>query len=394
MVSIMRKKPTIAVIVGAGRGQRFGGDIPKQYCSINGEPVLRHTLRVFCEHTEIDHVQPIIHPDDINLFREAADNLNVLNPTWGGKNRQCSVFLGLKSIAKLSPARVLIHDAARPFVTPSLISRTLREIDHFPGAIPALLVNDTLKIVSEIEGVREIKETLPRDHVWQAQTPQAFDFKSILAAHEAAVDCSLTDDAAVAEQFGLKVAIVEGSLKNIKITTTEDLQRAQATNYEYKTGLGFDVHAFTPGDQITLCGITIPHDRALAGHSDADVGLHAATDAVLGAISEGDIGDHFPPTDPQWLNASSDQFLRYAIHKLHQRGGSLVNLDITVICETPKIGPYRARMRQRIAEIIGTNILNINVKATTTERLGFTGRQEGIAAQAITSIRLLTSISH
>ena len=381
---------TIALVVGAGRGHRFGGDIPKQYCRLDGEPVLRHTLRAFASHPAVDAVQPVIHPDDIEFFREAADGLGVREAVAGGESRQDSVRLGLEHIAADAPDMVLIHDAARPFVSADVVTRVLDALGETPGAIPALPVTDTLKRGDDTG--TGVAETVSRDGLWRAQTPQGFRFADILAAHRAVIGEALTDDAAVAEHAGLRVAIVQGSEENVKITTTEDLAKAQSANTVYRTGMGFDVHAFGDGDHVTLCGVRIAHDKGLVGHSDADVGLHAITDAVLGAIGAGDIGDHFPPSDPQWKGAPSDIFLAHAVRLIREGGGEIVNVDVTLICEQPKIGPHRDVMRARIAEIMGINTDQVGVKATTTEGLGFTGRSEGIAAQAITSVRLSTVI--
>jgi 2-C-methyl-D-erythritol 4-phosphate cytidylyltransferase / 2-C-methyl-D-erythritol 2,4-cyclodiphosphate synthase len=381
---------TVALIVGAGRGHRFGGDMPKQYRSLNGAPVLRHTLRAFCDHPAVDTVQSVIHPDDIELFNKAADGLDVSAPVWGGDSRQDSVRLGLEHIAGSKPDRVLIHDAARPFVSEDVISRVLDALDSQPGAVPALPVTDTLKRGEN--GM--VAATIARENLWRAQTPQGFRFADILAAHATLAGEALTDDAALAERAGLDVTIVDGSERNMKITTIEDLERAEAATSsqiaEYRTGMGYDVHQFGDGDHVTLCGVRIEHDHGLVGHSDADVGLHAITDAVLGAIGAGDIGDHFPPSDPQWRGAASDQFLAHAAALARGRGAEIVNADVTLICETPKIGPHRQAMRERISEILSVTAERVSVKATTTEGLGFTGRKEGIAAQAIISLRLVS----
>jgi 2-C-methyl-D-erythritol 4-phosphate cytidylyltransferase / 2-C-methyl-D-erythritol 2,4-cyclodiphosphate synthase len=382
----------VALIVGAGRGHRFGGDIPKQYQLLNGEPVLRHTVRAFASHPEIDAIQPVIHPDDIKLFNEAIDGLEVNAPVWGGESRQDSVRLGLQHIAGDSPLRVLIHDAARPFVAIEVISRVLTALDEHPGAIPALPVTDTLKRTG-VGNDHLVDSTVEREGLWRAQTPQGFRYSEILAAHEQLKGQMLTDDAAVAEHAGLAVAIVEGSASNVKITTSDDLHQAQnSPNGEtavFRTGLGYDVHAFDEGDHVMLCGVKIPHDHGLVGHSDADVGLHALTDAVLGAIGAGDIGDHFPPSDPQWRGVASERFLTHAAELVNKRGGSIVSVDVTLVCEEPKIGPHRQAMREMLANILKIPVECISVKATTTEGLGFTGRREGIAAHAISSVRLL-----
>jgi 2-C-methyl-D-erythritol 4-phosphate cytidylyltransferase/2-C-methyl-D-erythritol 2,4-cyclodiphosphate synthase len=376
---------TVALIVGAGRGHRFGGDMPKQYRTLRGEPVLRHTLRAFAEHPSIDAIQPVIHPDDRELFDRAADGLAVEAPVPGGESRQDSVRLGLEHIAALAPDRVLIHDAARPFVSPEVISRVIEALGAYAGAIPALAVTDTLKRGSD--GM--ITSTVERDGLWRAQTPQGFRFADIRAAHREFAGEALTDDAALAERAGLAVAIVDGSETNVKITTSDDLNRAEATGAgETRSGFGYDVHALGDGDHVMLCGVRIDHAQGLIGHSDADVGLHAVTDALLGAIADGDIGAHFPPSDPQWKGASSDRFLAHAAGLARARGGAIVNVDVTLICEAPKIGPHRQAMRERLAAILDIVPERVSVKATTTERLGFTGRGEGIAAHALINVRL------
>jgi 2-C-methyl-D-erythritol 4-phosphate cytidylyltransferase/2-C-methyl-D-erythritol 2,4-cyclodiphosphate synthase len=298
------------------------------------------------------------------------------------------VLAGLRQLSRLAPERVLIHDAARPFVEPRLIGDVLAALDRHAGAVPALPVADTLKRADEA-GI--IGSTVPRAGLHAAQTPQGFRFAAILAAHEAAAGRSdFTDDAAIAEWHGLRVALVAGSARNTKLTTAEDLSMAQErlAPADIRTGQGFDVHRFAAGNHVMLCGIPIPHDRALEGHSDADVALHAATDALLGAIGEGDIGAHFPPSDPQWRGASSDRFLAFAAARVRSLGGVIANIDVTILCERPKIAPYRDAMRARLAAILGIDIARACVKATTSERLGFTGREEGIAAMAIATVRL------
>jgi 2-C-methyl-D-erythritol 4-phosphate cytidylyltransferase/2-C-methyl-D-erythritol 2,4-cyclodiphosphate synthase len=377
---------TIAIIVGAGRGHRFGGGIPKQYRMLGGVPVLRRTVSAFLSHPDIDAVRPVIHPDDETFFREAVAGLDVLDPVPGGATRQDSVRLGLESIENLATRKVLIHDAARPFVSADVITGVLDGLKSHPGAIPSLPVTDTLK-----RGVGDlITETVSREGLFCAQTPQGFRYGELMAAHRKAAGLALTDDGAVAEHAGMDVVITPGSEDNFKITTQEDLDKAERmlSNDETRTGLGFDVHQFCPGDSVTICGVEIPFDQSLLGHSDADVGLHAITDAVLGAIGAGDIGMHFPPSDPQWKGEPSDTFLRHAGNLVIERGGSISNVDVTIICEKPKIGPHREIMRVRISEILGVSLDRIGIKGTTTERLGFTGRGEGVAAQAIATVNL------
>jgi len=305
----------------------------------------------------------------------------------GGAERQDSVRLGLESLVDRAPDRVLIHDAVRPFVDRDMIDRVLNALDTSPAALPAIPVNDTLKRCDD--GL--VRATIPRAGLWQAQTPQGFRFDDILAAHRKLATQTFTDDSAIAEAAGLAVAVVGGADDNFKITTADDLRRAELrfSTDEVRTATGFDVHGFdVAGDHIMLCGVAVPFKRSLKGHSDADVALHALADALLGTIAAGDIGVHFPPSDPAWRGAASDTFLRHAGALVAAKGGRIVNLDLTIICEEPKIGPYREAMTARIAEILGIGPDRVSVKGTTTERLGFLGRGEGIAAQAIASIRL------
>lgn len=376
----------IALIVGAGRGNRFGGEVPKQYCQLAGKPVLRHSIERLLAHPGVDAVRVVINPADRDLYDEAVAGLELLEPVGGGGERQDSVRLGLESLAELKPAKVLIHDAARPFADDGLIARVIAALEAHPGAIPAVAVHDTLK--RGAAGV--ISGTVERTGLWRAQTPQGFRFAEILAAHQRLAGETLTDDAALAERAGLAVAIVEGSEDNVKVTTQDDLNRAEGRlgTTEFRTGTGFDVHRFAAGDQVTLCGVAIPHDAALSGHSDADVGLHALTDALFGALGDGDIGSHFPPSDEKWRGADSALFLAAAGESVAARGGSIVNVDVTLICERPKVGPHRDAMRRRIAEILALPVGRVGVKGTTTERLGFTGRGEGIAAQASATVKL------
>ena len=378
---------TAALIVAAGRGHRLGGAMPKQYLPLAGRAVLRHSLETFARHPAVGAVRVVIHRDDLGLYGAAAEGLDLLPPVEGGATRQESVRLGLESLRSLNPGRVLIHDAARPFADAALIQRMIGALDITPGAIPALPVADTIK--RGAAGM--IVETVDRQALWRAQTPQAFRYAEILAAHQAAAGRELTDDAAVAEAAGLAVALVPGAEENFKVTTEGDLSRAErllAPGADIRCGNGFDVHRFGPGNQVMICGIAIAHDQGLEGHSDADVGLHALTDAILGAIGAGDIGQHFPPGDPRWRGADSSRFLAHAAGLVAERGGRLLSLDVTIICERPKIGPHRPAMIARIAEILGLDPSRISVKATTTEGLGFTGRREGIAAQATATIAL------
>ena len=377
----------VALVVAAGRGRRFGGDLPKQYHDLAGRPVLRHTLAQLAVNPQIDAVRAVIHADDLDLYREAAADLGLLEPVFGGATRQDSVRLGLESLSGLGCERVLIHDGARPFVDAGTIARVLGALDAHPGAIPAVAVADTLK--RGADGL--VGATVERANLWRAQTPQGFRYADILAAHAAVKGEELTDDAAVAERAGLAVALVQGAEDNYKITTAADLDRARATlggAGETRMATGYDVHRFAPGTGVWLGGVLIPHDFGLEGHSDADVALHAATDAILGTIAAADIGRHFPPTDPRWKGASSDRFLAHAAALVAGLGGRILHLDITLICERPKIGPHRAAIQARVAEILGLRQDRVSIKATTTEGLGFTGRREGIAAQAAASVWL------
>jgi 2-C-methyl-D-erythritol 4-phosphate cytidylyltransferase / 2-C-methyl-D-erythritol 2,4-cyclodiphosphate synthase len=378
----------IALVVAAGRGTRLGAPLPKQYLPLGGVAVLRHGVRALAEHPSIAAVRVIIHPDDRPHYDSATAGLGLMPPVNGGAQRQDSVRNGLESLADAAPELVLIHDGARPFLDRPVIDRVLIGLGAHQGAIAALPVRDTVK---RGDGGR-IVATIDRSALWRAQTPQGFHYGPIVAAHRAAAGAELSDDAAVAERAGIDVALVEGSEDNFKVTTMDDLARAErllaARNGDIRTGQGFDVHVFGPGDHVWLCGVAVPHDRGLVGHSDADVGLHALTDAVLGAIGAGDIGMHFPPSDPQWRGAPSHRFLRHAADLVAAGGGSIAHVDVTVICERPQVGPHRAAMAARIADILTLAPTRVSVKATTTEKLGFTGRGEGIAAQAVATIRL------
>ena len=379
---------TFALIVAAGRGSRFGGSQPKQYLGLGGTTVLRHAVSAFATHPRIAGVLVAIRPEDRKLFDHAMSGLSPLPAAPGGAERQDSVRLGLEALAARQPDRVLIHDGARPFPDAALIDRVIDGLDRASAAIPALPLGDTIKRAAD----GRVLETIDRSQLWRAQTPQGFHFDAILAAHRQMAGRMLTDDAAVAEAAGIAPLIVMGSEENLKVTTAEDLAAAErllaARQADVRVGQGFDVHPFGPGDHVMVCGVAIPHEVAPVGHSDADVGLHALTDAVLGAIGAGDIGMHFPPSDPRWRGASSDRFLAYAATLVRERGGTIAAVDVTIICERPKIAPYRDRMIERLAEILGISTDRVSVKATTTERLGFLGRGEGIAAQAIATVRL------
>lgn len=381
---------TIALIVAAGSGERAGGGLPKQYRSLGGAPVLRHCLKPFLDHPRVDSVGVVIADGHQDLYAAATCGLRLLDPVIGGAERQDSVRRGLEALADHTPHIVLIHDAARPFVPAAMIDRVLDALAASSAAVPVLPVVDTLKRGRD----GRVAETVSRDGLWRAQTPQGFRYAEALAVHRAAVGTpSATDDAALAERAGLAVALVEGSEDAMKLTTGDDLARAEArltSHLETRVGTGFDVHRIGPGTSMILGGVSIPHDGALVGHSDADVALHALTDAILGAMADGDIGAHFPPSDPQWRGAPSDRFLADAVRRVAARGGRISHLDLTIICERPKIGPHRDTIRARIAEICGVHLERVSVKATTTERLGFTGRQEGVAAQAVATLLLPT----
>jgi 2-C-methyl-D-erythritol 4-phosphate cytidylyltransferase/2-C-methyl-D-erythritol 2,4-cyclodiphosphate synthase len=381
-----------AVIVAAGRGLRAGADMPKQFRQIGGAPMIRQSLVTLLEHPEVDVVQPVIHPEDVEMFRSSAVALDLLPPVFGGATRQASVRAGLEALAPRQPDIVLIHDAARPFASATLVSRAIAAAERSGAAIPALPVTDTVKTV---DAAGLVDKTLDRNALRLVQTPQSFAFPALLEAHRrahAAGRDDFTDDAALAEWAGLKVSVFAGEPGNIKITEEGDFARAEAIAFaalgDVRIGTGIDVHAFGPGDHVTLGGIRIAHDRALTGHSDADVALHALTDAILGALAEGDIGAHFPPSDPQWRGASSDRFLAFAVNRVSARGGRIAHLDLTLVCEAPRIGAHRDAMRAQIAALAGIAIERVAVKATTSEKLGFTGRGEGIAAYATATVRL------
>ncbi|RMD88367.1 MAG: bifunctional 2-C-methyl-D-erythritol 4-phosphate cytidylyltransferase/2-C-methyl-D-erythritol 2,4-cyclodiphosphate synthase [Alphaproteobacteria bacterium] len=382
----------MALVVAAGRGIRAGGGLPKQYRTIGDRMVLERTVTALLQHPRIDGVRVVIHPDDRSLYDAAVAGLDLAAPVAGGATRQESVRAGLEALASTEPRPdiVLIHDAARCFVPAALVDRVLDAVDDGHGAIPALPVSDTLKRVAD----GRVVTTMPRDDLRRAQTPQGFPFPAILAAHRAAAArTDLTDDAAVAEGAGLPVRCVAGAEENVKLTTAADFARAQgriagAPAVDVRTGFGFDVHRFEPGDYVWLCGVQIPHEAGLSGHSDADAGLHALTDALLGCLAAGDIGDHFPPSEARWRDAPSHLFLAHAARLLRDRGGVILHCDLTLICEAPRIGPHRAAMRARIADLLGIALDRVSVKATTTERLGFAGRGEGIAAQAVATVRL------
>lgn len=387
-----------ALIVAAGRGLRAGADAPKQYRRLGGTPVLCRTLAPFLADNRIGTVLVVIGVGDAPRYDEAIGHLpesaraRLASPVAGGETRQDSVRAGLEALAAIGfTGNVLVHDAARPFVSIALIERALAASAQHVAAIPALPVTDTVK---RIDAAGLIEETLPREQLVSVQTPQAFAFQPLLVAHRAAHaagSIGFTDDSAIMEWAGHRVATFAGAPMNLKLTHPDDFALAEqriARSLVTRTGTGYDVHAFADGDHVWLGGIRIPHSRGVTAHSDGDVALHALTDAVLGALADGDIGSHFPPSDPQWRGASSDRFLAFAAERVRQRGGRIDHLDLTIVCEGPKVGPHRDAIRARIAEIAGLRLDAVGVKATTSERLGFTGRGEGLAALATATIRL------
>jgi 2-C-methyl-D-erythritol 4-phosphate cytidylyltransferase/2-C-methyl-D-erythritol 2,4-cyclodiphosphate synthase len=378
---------TIALVVAAGSGSRAGGGdaVPKQFRRLGGRPLLRHAVE-HLRHPGIDEVRVVIGAGQEEACRDALGGLAppLPDPVLGGATRQQSVRNGLAALSDGGVARVLIHDAARPFLPAAVVDRLLAALDAHSGAVPVLPVVDTLARAQDGLG-----ETVPRADLVRVQTPQAFRFADIVRAHEAWSGGEATDDAQMARAAGLSVATVAGDPRLEKLTYDEDFRRAEAllaSRAVPRTGFGFDVHAFGPGESLWLGGIFIPHDRGLIGHSDADVLLHALTDALLGAIGAGDIGEHFPPTDPQWRGAASSLFLEQARRLVEAAGGRIVHVDATIICEAPRIGPHRDAMRERIADLLRLPIASVSVKATTTERLGFTGRGEGLAVQALATV--------
>ncbi len=381
----------LALVVAAGRGSRAGRDLPKQYVRLGDRTVLQRTVEALGSHAGIDVVQVVIGEGDEQAYADAVAGLpKLLPPVAGGRTRQQSVRNGLEALAARAPRLVLVHDAARPFVTADVIGRVIAACDAEHGAVPVLPVTETVKRIE----AGAVAATVPREALATAQTPQGFPYDALLQAHRRAAEAghdSLTDDDAVAALCGLPVHAVEGDRANIKLTSPADFAAAErmlTMAMETRTGQGFDVHAFGDGSSVWLCGVEIPHDQALVGHSDADVGLHALTDALLGTIGDGDIGEHFPPSDPQWKGASSDRFLAEAVRRVRAKGGRIVNLDVTLVCEAPKIGPHRRQMQARIAELAGIGADRVGVKATTNEKMGFIGRGEGIAALAIATALL------
>ncbi|HEY5206250.1 MAG TPA: bifunctional 2-C-methyl-D-erythritol 4-phosphate cytidylyltransferase/2-C-methyl-D-erythritol 2,4-cyclodiphosphate synthase [Roseiarcus sp.] len=386
------------LVVAGGRGVRLGADRPKQYLTCAGRPVIVHTLEALAASFPFSAVTVVIRADDRALYDGAVAQLTTSAaaalgpPAIGGATRQQSVLSGLEALAAADLDIVLIHDAARPFPSRALIARAIEAAERHGAAAPGTAMNDTVK---QVDADGRVLATPPRSGLRAVQTPQAFRFPLILAAHRRAAAAGvgdLTDDVAVAAWAGTPAYVFEGDPANVKVTTMQDLEAAEtrltATLSETRVGQGFDVHAFAPGDHVWLCGIRIAHSAALSGHSDADVGLHALADALYGALADGDIGQHFPPSDPQWKGTASKVFLAHAADRVRGRRGVIVNVDVTLVCEVPKIGPHRDAMRARIAEIAGLDVGRVAVKATTSEKLGFTGRGEGIACMATATVRL------
>ena len=380
----------VALLVAAGSGSRAGGGVPKQYRTIGGKAVLAHAVE-HLRRAGIDDVRAVIGEGQEPAFNAAAAHLGLPPPVIGGAERQDSVRAGLEAVAaEGSTGNVLIHDAARPFLPASVVARLLAALEVRDGAVPVLPVADTLAMAGGALG-----DTVDRSGMVRVQTPQAFRLAAILAAHRAWPGGPATDDAQIARAAGIEVVPVAGDPSLDKLTWEEDFARAEqllARRFISRTGLGFDVHAFADGDSLWLGGVKVPHDRTLKGHSDADVVLHALTDAILGALAAGDIGDHFPPSDARWRGASSSIFVEHARTLVEARGGRIDHVDVTIVCEAPRIGPHREAIRASIAALLRLPFEAVSVKATTTERLGFTGRGEGVAAQAVATVRILEDL--
>jgi len=387
----------VALITACGRGNRFnrGEGIPKQYLPLAGVSMLRHSIQAFLNHPQISDVICVIHPDDVELYEQTTIGLDLLNPVFGGETRQASIRIGLEELIDYNPSKVLIHDGVRPFVSKRIINGILEKLESHPAVIPAIAVEDTIKKI----GDGKIEWTLERENLWRAQTPQGFIYQDILNSHVAFKDLNFTDDSYHNEYAGIPVAIVPGSQNNFKITTEEDYERAKHMlpflideyREETRVGTGFDVHGFRAIEEgennfIRICGAEIEFDKKILAHSDGDVGIHAIIDALLGAIGEGDIGEHFPPSEQKWKNCDSREMLK-KVYELIQKSCAIIsNIDVTIICEKPKITKYKLKMKEEISSILGISTLKINIKATTTEKLGFIGREEGIACQAVASV--------
>ena len=389
----MNASPRIAVlIVAAGSGTRAGGDVPKQYRLVAGKPVIARCLDAILTGFPGADIWPVVSDVHRPLFEASTEGYALRPATPGGATRQASVRHGLQAMQVDAPDIVFIHDAARPFIPASVLQRLAAAFEDpaLDGAAPALRLVDSLRLADDRQYALSSQ---PRENLWRIQTPQAFRYPHILDAHVTTPDnASISDDFSVSGAKGGRLLLIEGSESSFKITTQDDLAKAEATVFaalgDIRTGTGFDVHAFCEGDHVMLCGIRVPHTHALDGHSDADVALHALTDAILGSVGAGDIGRHFPPSDAKWRGQSSDLFLRHAVALLTQKGGSVANVDVTIICEAPRVGPHCEAMSQRVADLLATSPSRVNIKATTTERLGFTGRREGIAAMATATVRL------
>ncbi len=388
------KHKIIALIVAAGISRRAGGAVPKQYIEIYGKSLLKHAVEAFSTHPEIYGVRVVIAREHHLIYKKSLSGNILFPPVIGGKTRQESVRRGLQSLKHANPSHVLVHDAARPLVNHQLIDRVIAALDDNEAVIPALSICDTLRRITD-----DKTETVNRENLYYIQTPQGFHYESLLAAHEQLAGSDFSDDAALFEKLGRKITAISGEALNFKVTIQDDIKRLMnilSMSMETRTASGFDVHALKPHEadtpleqqSIKICGINIPHSHYLEGHSDADVGTHALVDALLGTICEGDIGSHFPPDDRQWKGADSDRFLLHAFELLTKRGGVIVNLDLTLICERPKFTPYKEAMRNHIAQLLKLETSRISIKATTTEKLGFTGRGEGIAAQATATVLL------
>lgn len=381
----------VALIVAAGRGERAGQSGPKQYVRLAGRSVLARSIEAMAAFKAVVAIQCVIHADDRALYNDAIRDIaprikkRLRDPVTGGATRQQSVLAGLEALDGKDCGTVLIHDAARPFVSSQLIKRVIDAIPMAGAVIPALPVSDTIKQLDE-NGT--VVSTPDRAQLRAAQTPQGFDFKLILGAHRAMVDRATTDDASLIEALGGRVAPVEGERDNIKLTTPEDFLMAELRLTETVSAMGYDVHAFGEGDHVTLAGVKIPHTRGILAHSDGDVILHALCDAIFGALGEGDIGQHFPPSDPRWKDAPSSTFVAHAMKLLKERGGSLVHCDVTLLAEEPRIGPHRTAMLESLAALTGLGQTRIGLKATTTEKIGAVGRSEGLVAQVLCTLRL------
>lgn len=388
----------VALITACGRGTRFASDgTPKQYMQLAGVPLLRHSILAFLNHRKVDDVICVVHPQDVKLYEEAVMGLDLLNPVFGGDTRQASIRMGLEALEQYNPTKVLIHDGVRPFISKRIINGVIEKLETHPAVIPAIIVEDTIKKCDD----GKIEWTLERENLWRAQTPQGFIYSDILNSHIAFKDLHFTDDSALNEYAGIPVAIIPGSQNNFKITNQEDYERAQRmaglliknVKEENRCGIGFDVHKFSDdkvdeNNVIHLCGVKVPFNKKILAHSDGDVAIHALMDAILGAIGCGDIGEHFPPNDDKWRGVDSREMLRIVDSLLKKKGGKILNLDLIIICENPKISQYKKAMRAEIASVLNIEESRVNIKATTTEKLGFTGRGEGIASQATASVWL------